>query len=61
VGIEADLGVAAPRRFLLGKGEQPPAEAGALMRRSDRDIVEQQMVRPWQQYDNAGRGGACLV
>ena len=39
--IEADLGVAAPRRFPLGKVEQPPAEAGALMGRSNGDIVEE--------------------
>src|SRR6185369_13029908 len=51
VRVESDFAVAAPPRVVLGERDQPAAKPGALPVRPHRDIVEQQMVGLWQQYD----------
>src|SRR5690606_15255988 len=54
IGEEADLGQAARQRLLLGEIEQTPAEAGALLRRVDRNAPDQQMILGMAQHQRTG-------
>src|SRR5271169_3832571 len=60
VRIEADLAIAAPHRFRLREGQQPPTQSRALPRRGDGNIVEKQVFRPGQQDNDAGYVGPFL-
>jgi hypothetical protein len=51
--VEPDFAETAPPRFLLGEGHQRTADAPALVRRIDRDVVEQHMIVVLQQHDQA--------
>jgi hypothetical protein len=54
VRIKAQFAEAAAAGFVLGKRDQPAAEALALARRPHRDVVKQQMVGFSQQHDERG-------
>src|SRR6516165_10545955 len=57
MGIQTNLAIAAPHRFRLREREQPPAQTRALPARSDGYIVEQEILRPRQQDDDASYDG----
>jgi hypothetical protein len=52
--VESDFAIAASQFLGLCKCQQPAAQTKALAGGGDGDIVQEQIVRRWQQHDDGG-------